>query len=163
LPFLRGSTNPVVKYLIANWQTNGIIIAQSGYPVNVTVPGDPANIGFGNQRPRLMKEPSADCGAGRLTNCIDASAFALPAPFTFGDAPRNAVRGPGFVNVDFSLFKNIRFTEQVNLQVRAEAFNLMNTPQFGNPNAVFNTPQFGTVSGTQNPNRQIQLGLKLLF
>ena len=61
------------------------------------------------------------------------------------------------------MFKNLPLTERFNVQVRGEAFNLLNTPQFGNPNAVFNTPQFGTVTGTQNPNRQIQLGLKLLF
>jgi hypothetical protein len=163
LPFLKGSTNPLIKYVVANWQTNGILTIQSGYPFNVTVPGDPANIGFQNQRPNLLRQPTADCGAGRLVNCISADAFAVPAAFTFGTTPRNALRGPGFSNVAFSLFKNIPVTERVRFQVRGEAFNLLNTPAFSNPSAVLTTPQFGTVTGTQNSNRQIQLGLKLLF
>ncbi|MEJ7607278.1 MAG: hypothetical protein WKF37_13685, partial [Bryobacteraceae bacterium] len=163
LPFLRGSTNAFVKNIIANWQTNSIITAQSGFPFNVTVPGDPANIGFGNQRPNLLRQPTSDCGEGKLTACIARDAFALPSAFTFGNAPRNALRGPGFVNIDFSIFKNLVFTERLQLQIRGEAFNLFNTPAYGNPNAVFNTPQFGSVTSTQNNNRQIQLGVKLLF
>jgi hypothetical protein len=163
LPFLKGSANPFVKYVIANWQTNGIVTSQSGYPFNVTVPGDPANIGFQNQRPNLLRQPSSDCGSGRLANCITADAFAVPAAFTFGTAPRNVLRGPGFTNVDFSIFKNIPVGERVRFQIRGEAFNLFNTPAFGNPNAVLTTPAFGTVTSTQNNNRQMQLGLKLLF
>jgi outer membrane receptor protein involved in Fe transport len=163
LPFLRGSTNPFVKHVIANWQTNGIITAQSGYPVNVTVPGDPANIGFQNQRPNLLRDVKADCGGGRLVNCIPADGFAVPANYTFGTTPRNYLRGPGFTNIDFSIFKNVVLTERFRFQIRGEAFNLFNTPAFGNPNAVLTTSQFGTITGTQNNNRQIQLGLKLLF
>jgi hypothetical protein len=87
----------------------------------------------------------------------------VPAAFTFGTTPRNALRGPGFTNVDFSVFKNVVITERVRFQIRGEAFNLFNTPAFGNPNAVLTTGQFGTVTSTQINNRQIQLGLKLLF
>jgi hypothetical protein len=163
LPFLRGSGNPFIKHVVANWQTNGIVTAQSGYPFNVTVPGDPANIGFGNQRPNLLRNVKADCGGGRLVNCIPVDAFAVPANFTFGTTPRNALRGPGFTNVDFSIFKNVLLTERFRLQIRGESFNLLNTPAFNNPNAVLTTSQFGTVTSTQNNNRQIQLGLKLLF
>ena len=163
LPFLKGTANPFLKHAIAGWQVNGIWTSQSGYPFNVTIPGDPANVGFQSQRPNLLKQPTADCGAGKLTNCISADAFALPTAFTFGNTPRNALRGPGFTNIDFSLFKNVSITENTRLQIRGEAFNLSNTPAFGNPNATFNTPQFGSVTGTQNNNRQIQLGLKLLF
>jgi hypothetical protein len=163
LPFLRNSNVAVFKHVLGGWQANGILISQSGYPVNITVPGDPANIGFQNQRPNLLRDATANCGGGRLTGCIPADAFALPAQFTFGTTPRNYLRGPGFTNVDFSVFKNVQITERMRFQIRGEAFNLLNTPQFGNPNAVLTTAQFGTITGTQNDNRQIQIGLKLLF
>ena len=163
LPFLKGNANPFVKYVIAGWQTNGILTLQSGYPFNITVPGDPANVGFGNQRPNILRNAQADCGGGRLTNCIPVDAFALPAQFTFGTTAKNALRGPGLKNLDFSLFKNVNITESFKIQIRGEAFNLTNTPSFGNPNAVLTTPAFGTVTSLQNNNRQVQLGLKLLF
>ncbi len=157
LPWLRRNL------LIGGWQANGIVTLQSGYPFNVTVPGDPANTGLGNQRPNLVHSATANCGDGHLTNCIDASAFALPTPYTYGNAGRNILRGPGLVNVDFSLFKNFHVTERFNLQVRGEAFNLTNTPGFSNPNSTFNTSSFGSITSTANNNRQVQLGAKILF
>jgi hypothetical protein len=165
LPFLRQSSNPIVKYAIANWQINGIMTLQSGFPFNVVVPGDPANIGtsVGTQRPNIVGTPSADCGGQKLTGCIDASAFALPRDYTFGNAGRNILRGPGLTNIDFSLFKNVPIGERVKVQIRGEAFNVSNTPGFANPNSTFNTAAFGTISATANNNRQIQLGAKILF
>src|SRR5215813_7366077 len=76
-------------------------------PFNVTIPDDVANIGRPNQRPNVVGTPSADCNSSHLTNCIDASAFAVPAPFTFGNFRRNQLYGPALLNTDFSLFKNI--------------------------------------------------------
>ena len=164
LPWLRTSSMPIAKYVIGGWQANGIFIAQSGYPFNVVVPGDPANTSVGNQRPNLIGTPTADCGRGKLTNCINSSAFALPVTNgPYGNAGRNILRGPGFANVDFSLFKNIPIGEKVKFQFRAEAFNLLNTPQFANPNSTFNTATFGSITSTANPNRQIQFGAKILF
>ena len=157
IPWLRRNL------FVGGWQTNGIVTLQSGYPFNVTVPGDPANTGLGNQRPNLVHSATANCGDGNLTNCIDASAFTLPTQYTYGNAGRNILRGPGLVNVDFSLFKNFHLTERFNLQVRGEAFNLTNTPGFSNPNSTFNTSTFGSITSTANNNRQVQLGAKILF
>ena len=157
LPWLRRNL------ILGGWQANGIVTLQSGYPFNVTVPGDPANTGLGNQRPNLVHSATSNCGDGHLTNCIDASAFTLPTPYTYGNAGRNILRGPGLVNVDFSLFKNFHVTERFNLQVRGEAFNLTNTPGFSNPNSTFNTSSFGSITSTANNNRQVQLGAKILF
>jgi len=166
LPFFRQTSNPALKYAVAGWQTNAIVTVQSGYPFNVTVPGDPATTGVGNERPNLLKTATSNCGDGHLTNCIDASAFALPAAFTYGNAGRNILRGPGLVNIDFSLFKNFNITERAKVQIRGEAFNLSNTPGFSNPNATFNPvnlASFGSITSTANNNRQIQLGAKILF
>ncbi|MCA1585117.1 MAG: TonB-dependent receptor, partial [Acidobacteria bacterium] len=98
VPFLKDSSNAVIKYVVAGWQIGGVTTVQSGTPVNVTITTDRANIGItGLQRPNLVGPvPSLNCQAsptGRdLINCFDASAFALPDQFTFGDAPRNVLR-----------------------------------------------------------------------
>ena len=133
------------------------------------VPGDPANTSLGNQRPNLLKTATSNCGSGHLSNCIDASAFAAPTPYTYGNAGRNILRGPGLFNADLSFFKDFSFTERARLQIRAEAFNTTNTPGFGNPNGTFipnapvNTTAFGNITSTANNNRQIQFGAKILF
>ena len=112
VPFLKTSSNPVLKYVVAGWQVAGVTTIQSGTPVNVTLSGDPANIGVGEQRPNLVgPAPSLDCqptaNSRELVNCYDAAAFAVPAPFTFGNAPRNVLRGPKSNTTDLSLMKNI--------------------------------------------------------
>jgi outer membrane receptor protein involved in Fe transport len=163
LPFFSSSQNAVVRQALGGWQTNGIVTLQTGFPFTVTQPNDIANTGVGNQRPYLVAKPKDNCGDGHLQGCIDASAFALPAPYTYGNARRNLLYGPGLYNVDFSAFKNFRIGEVSQLQFRAEFFNLLNTPAFSNPNAVLTTSSFGTITSTKRDNREIQFGLKLMF
>ena len=83
--------------------------------------------------------------------------------------PPNILQGPGTKNVDFSVFKNTHLSESKVLQLRAEFFNLFNTPQFNNPSATVGTTTFGKVSsaGTeplfQRLERQVQLAAKINF
>ena len=116
IPFLKSSTQPLLKYVVAGWQVSGVTTVQSGSPVNVTLSTDRANIGItGQQRPDLIGAvPALNCVADpdparrrQLMNCYDAAAFALPAQFTFGNAPRNVLRGPKFASTDLSLMKNV--------------------------------------------------------
>ncbi len=95
-------------------------------------------------------------------NCFDASAFALPAEFTFGNAPRNVLRGPKFASTDLSMMKNVPLGGKVQFQLRAEIFNIFNTVNYGNPNASFLSSAFGTITSAGSM-RQMQLGGKLLF
>jgi hypothetical protein len=86
----------------------------------------------------------------------------------FGNAARRVARGPGSRNLDFSLFKNFRIRERANVQFRAEAFNLTNTPTFFLPSAnnaslTIGTPSFGQLSSSSATGRQVQFGLKLAF
>jgi hypothetical protein len=82
---------------------------------------------------------------------------------------RNSVIGPSFVNTDLSLLKNTKITEAVNLQFRAEAFDIFNHPNFGNPSLNVGSSNFGSITSTRFPNgdfgsaRQLQLALKLQF
>ena len=86
----------------------------------------------------------------------------MQAPqFTLGTSSRNPVRGPHYRNFDLALIKRVRFSEAMNLEIRAEAFNLTNTPPLGAPNAVLG-PGFGSITSAGDP-RVIQLGAKFNF
>jgi hypothetical protein len=169
IPFLKGSTQPILKYVVAGWQVSGVTTVQSGTPVNVTISTDLANIGIsGQQRPNLVgAAPSLDCvpnpaNPPQLMNCFDASAFAMPDAYTFGSAPRNVLRGPKFVSTDLSLLKNIPIGGPATFQLRVEMFNVFNNVNFGNPNGVFGSTAFGRITSA-SAMRQVQLGGKLLF
>jgi len=176
LPFFSGARNLLLRGVLGGWQTNGIITVQSGQPFNIIMGGDNSNTGNANQRPNLIGAVSASCDGSRPgVNCVDVSAFRQPAPYTYGNAGRNIVRGPGVNTVNFSAFKNFAFKERFNVQFRAEMFNLLNTPQFNNPNFTLpllsagtaytasNIANFGTITSTRYDNRQIQFALKFLF
>lgn len=73
------------------------------------------------------------------------------------------MRGPGINDWDFNLAKTFTFSERLRLEFRAEAFNLLNHPQYGFPDTTITDPTYGQISGTRLDPRQIQFGLKLLF
>ncbi len=169
LPFLKDSTQPILKHVVAGWQVSGVTTLQSGSPVNVTIGNDQANIGIsGVQRPNLVgAAPSMNCvpnpaSPPQLMNCFDTAAFALPAQFTFGNAPRNVLRGPRSLISDLSLMKNVLLGGGATFQIRVEMFNVFNTVNWGGPNAVFNSANFGRITSA-GAMRQVQIGGKLLF
>ena len=161
LPFFRNSQT-VVGTLLGGWQLAGVTTLQSGTPINVTIGTDRANTGSPNQRPDVVGTPSSNCGAGNLVNCIDATAYALPAQFTFGNAERNHLRGPKRVVTDLTLSKSFPLGGPAQLQFRVEAFNVFNTANFNNPGSTFGTSNFGRITSAQDM-RQIQLGARLSF
>lgn len=154
--------------LINDWQINGILTMQSGQPYTAYLPGEFDNsntgrslFGFGaGDRPNLIGDPNL--AAPDPQQWFDAGAFALPPYGSFGNAGRGVIGGPGLANVDFSLLKDTPIGEGVKLQLRAEFFNLLNTPNFLNPNVFFTTPGFGRVLAARD-GREIQLGVKLIF
>ena len=135
---------------------------------------DRANIGItGLQRPDLIGAvPDLNCqpnSAGttevarrQLINCYDKAAFALPAPFTFGNTSRNVLRGPKFSSTDLSFMKNVPVGGTARLQVRVEIYNIFNQVNYGNPNASLDSAAFGSITSAGSM-RQFQLGGKLLF
>ena len=164
-------------YILGNWQVNSIITARSGTVINPTnsFNGDTANAGGGNQRISFNGDPES--GARHtISSYFNPTAFVTPAPGTYGNAGLNSLRGPGFWNVDFSLFKNFPIRERASFQFRAEAFDLFNHPNLSNPNASFAGTTvnnngttsynngFNTITSTlPNSNRVIQLAGKILF
>lgn len=154
--------------LLGGWQVNGIVAIQAGQPYTVALPPELDNsntgrssFGFGaGDRPNIVGDPRLGQPDPQLW--FNPEAFALPAFGAFGNAGRNIVAGPGLANADLSLLKNIALAQDATLQLRAEAFNLLNTPNFLNPNIFFGTPGFGRVLAARD-GREVQFGLKLIF
>ena len=157
--------NGILNYVIGGWKTNGIFTWQGGLPYTPTLNSSVSNAG--GSRPDLLRDATLDDPDRAMwfdTSFKTANAaWGEPAQFAFGNAGRNILRGPGRVNLDFSLFKDIPITERFNVQFRAEMFNLFNTPQFGLPNSAIGAPNAGTITSIVGNPRQIQLGLRLAF
>ncbi len=167
LPFFKESGNGFLREVLGGWQVSGVATFQSGTPINVTILGDRANTTSPNQRPDLVGSlPSLSCqtnpnGPG-LVNCIDSSAFAMPAQYTYGNLGRNALRGLGYSRTDLSLMKAFTFAGKYRAIFMAQVFNLFNEVNWNNPNAQVGNASFGRVTSAQDM-RQAELGLKFTF
>jgi hypothetical protein len=116
------------------WQLNTIISVQSGRPIPVANSTDTSGRFYFNQRPNLVPGVNPILSHWTpSTGYLNPLAFVQPAFGTFGDLGRNSIFGPGLSNVDFSITKNTRLTEWLNLQLRAEFFNIFNHPNFALP------------------------------
>ena len=109
-----------------------------------------------------LRDPNLPGGERTPERWFDTSAFALPAPYTFGSAPRNSVIGPGFANVDFALAKTWALRGPSQLEFRWEVFNLLNRANFDLPNRIFGNANFGRIFSAKSP-REMQFGLRLTF
>src|SRR5437870_8782502 len=132
-----GGATGLVEKLIGNWQWNGIVSAQSGYPImplvgsNRSGNGDARNPDVPNWNPDFKGKVILGVGEFKKTgHYFDPNAFVLPAAGTFGNVARGALMGPGYFNVNTSLFKRIPLKESLNLQFRVEAFNVLNHANF---------------------------------
>jgi len=166
IPLGRGQSHSAGKsfltYAAANWQLNGILSLYSGVPFDVTVNGDIANTGNILERANLVLNDPYAPNKGP-NGWLNPAAFAVPPDYTFGSLGRNSLRTDWTRNLDFSLFRNFPIRERTTIQFRAEAFNLTNTPVFGQPNSILNAPNFGIINSTRNSPRQVQFSLKALF
>ena len=163
LPFLRNSRS-LLGNAFGNWQISGVAFFRSGAPLSVLDATDTAGVGSGSaSQPWTVSGSTAATGAtGVGQPWFNAAAFSVPRAGTFGNAPLNLLRGPGFQNWDVALFKNFRFTERLSGQLRAESFNFLNHPLLSNPNTNPRSGDFSRVTSKYNE-RNLQLGLKIIF
>lgn len=152
-----------IRRWLAGWQVSGIVSLQSGLPLTISQATNfNAFAGFGAQRPNRLANPNLPAASRSLSRWFDTSAFQAAPQFTIGTSSRNPVRGPAHRNVDLALVKRFALAERLNLDFRAEVFNLANTPPLEAPNMVLGTPGFGAITSAGDP-RVIQLALKLSF
>jgi len=166
--FLSGA-HGFTQAAVGGWQLNSIDTFATGAPFTPVMVSSLLNSGSAAQWPNRI-------GSGVVENqsiqrWFNPADFISPGNYTFGNSGRNILFGPGTKQFDLSLFKEFYFTENTtrHLQFRAEAFNVLNTPQFNNPNAQIGNPAAGTITSAgapllfQRTSRQIQLALKLYW
>jgi hypothetical protein len=174
----------IVGDIVGLWELTSMVVARTGFPVNVTIDRSASVVPDGNttdQRPDLLPGVSLTPPGGKtIAEWINPAAFAAPAPGTFGNSPRDLARGPGAWQFDFGVGKHIPLTERVQLEFRTEFFNIFNHPQYGLPQSDI-TPYlagtqgvFGAIIQTVNTTtpvspvgtgtpREIQFVLKVIF
>jgi hypothetical protein len=146
------------------WQLGGIWSAFSGGPLGISATTNNTFSQGGGQRPNWTGV-SAKLDNPTPARWFDTSQFSNPAAYTFGNTSRTfgGLRSDGTAQIDMTLTKNTRILEKLNLQFRAEVFNLTNSARFSPPNQSFGNAQFGVVSAQNNLPRIVQFGLKLVY
>ena len=174
LPFgreQRWASRGLASKIVGGFQVNGIFSAMSGTPFSI-VQGSGASLnaaGSGQVPDQVLSEVAFPGGIGLGNPYFDRSAFAvvnIPAnlPQRFGNVGRNTLRGPSFRNLDLGLFRTFSFSEHVKLQFRAEALNVLNHPNFANPNGDISSATFGFVTATTGTGeRNLRFGARLSF
>jgi hypothetical protein len=136
---------------ISGWQISGLIRAQTGDAVPITqATNNNSSLGFAVQRPNRIANPN-DLAGRSVAKYFDTSAFTATPQFAIGSSSRNPVRGPGLQNADLMIGKTFRITERLNFELRAEAFNVSNTPPLNDPNGSFGSAAFGSITSAGNP------------
>ena len=167
LPFGKGRKCPsdggVLSPVVGGWQVNNIISLLSGDPFSVTATGRRST------RPQATSAPTWSRARSRSPAASGAGDLVRPDRLRPGDAAAirhgrvNLLRGPGFANWDFGLFRHFRITEKLTLQFRVESFNFTNTPKFNNPTGDITNANFARITGARGDQRQFRFGLRLGF
>jgi len=177
LPIPKDWTQGAAKsFAFGGWELGGILTAQSGVPFTAILGGDPLGLNSSDPWAYPNRVAGPGCNSlvnpGNANNYIKLQCLAFPAPTTLlGNLGRNALIGPGLVDLDFAVFKNFpirRISETAKLQFRAEMFNIFNRANFAPPVAnetVFDqsgnpVPGAGAINETTTSSRQIQFGFK---
>jgi hypothetical protein len=167
----------VASHIVGGWQVSNILSFYKGTPFSVTASGTSLNAPENEQRADQVKSDVQILGGIGSTNAyFDPLAFAPVTAARFGTAPFNVLRGPGVASWDLMVFRQFQLPRSLNLQIRAEAFNMTNRPRFNNPAAnvsnlrlnpdgtVNNLNGYAVITGTQDGSeRQVRFGIRLAW
>lgn len=167
------NNNSLASRLVGGWQVNTILTLQTGVPFDVTAPDQSFTGPSHASRANCIGDPfagastnPADIVAGGPGFFINPAAFSLAAPGTFGTCAPRMFHGPGFENLDLSLFKSFALGESRRVELRGEFFNALNHANFSNPSTSYNPANlgsFGKVFNTVGDPREVQLAVKFYF
>jgi Carboxypeptidase regulatory-like domain len=177
---LLGNVPRFANTLVSGWTVNSIVTLQGGFPFSPQLSFNPSNNGDTRNPVRPFANPAfkGPVILGKPDRWFDPNAFLAPVSTPasmaaanggfYGNVGRDTLTGPGLATWDFSVLKDTRIRERLNLQFRAEIFNLLNRANFNLPNAVVFTPSgvsptAGAITSTSTTSRQVQFGLKLLW
>jgi hypothetical protein len=158
-PFLQSGVGAAI---LGGWQLTNIMSLSSGFPRDPATGQDRANTGSTN-RPDTVSGQDPNDGPKTIDEWFNTAAFVIQPQFTYGNAVRNSITGPGIFNFDMSILRNFRFATSKNLQLRLEVFNAFNQPVWQDPNTSVNSANYGTILSTRKPMRELQLGVKFAF
>ena len=171
LPFGKGqmflNKGGVMNYVAGGWSFNSVGIFQTGFPLQISQATNlNSPFGYASQRPNATGVSAATSGSleDRLGGYINPAAFSQAPIGTFGNVARTiSLRGPGQVNWDVSIFKDVILKEKLKCQFRMEALNATNTPLFAAPSTSFGSSSFGKITSQVNFARQLQMALRFSF
>jgi hypothetical protein len=155
--------------IAGGWQINGVLSVYSGAPFWISAPGNSLNAPGSPQLADRVKSSVAIYGPhGLASPYFDTTAFAAVTTARFGTSSFDSLRGPGFGNFDFGLFRTFPVWERLNVQLRMEALNLTNHPNFSNPDTGVTDSNFGLINSTFGgsrviPERYFRIGAKFNF
>ena len=164
LPFGKGrhfmSNAPtVVEKLVGGWQLAGITTLGSGGFLSVSF--NSTQTGWPSGRANIVGDPMAS--SHNQYQWFNPAAYAVPSPFTYGNSAPASIQGPGSISWDTALFKHTKLSERLDLEVRAEAFNILNHANLGNPGTNISVPaSVGLITG-RNGSRVVQFGARIAF
>ncbi len=155
---VQGWKNAIVN----NWQGNAIVSLQTGLPFNVVSGTDRSLSGINNDYADQVGNPARPPNTSKVKEYFNTAAFVPAATGTFGDVGRNSLRGPGYADVDLSVFKDLFRFDRFQSQFQAEAFNAFNRANFANPQNSLSSGTYAQITGASSP-RVFQFALKLTF
>lgn len=147
---------------ISGWEIGGLVRIQSGDAVPISQATNfNSALGYALQRPNRIANPN-DFANRSASEFFNVAAFTTAPQFTIGNSSRNPIRGPGLQNADLMIGNTFHIKESMSLEVRAEAFNVSNTPPLNDPNGSFGAAAFGTITTAGNP-RDFEFAAKFHF
>jgi hypothetical protein len=158
-----GLASAVASAILSQWRVSGILSARSGSWLTVTTGTDRALNGQRFQEQRVNQVSDDVYGDGTLNNYLNRAAFAQPALGTFGNHVRNSIEGPGYWAVNLALTKVVSFATSQSVELRLEAFNMLNNFNRGAPGTNLNLATFGRVQSISGEPRIMQFGVKYSF
>jgi hypothetical protein len=152
-----------MKQVIGGWQIAGLFTAQSGTALDITMDGALLRTPGNQQRPDKVRDAEILGNVGGGQTWFDISAFAAPAPNSFGNLTRNGadVNAPAYYNLDASLVKRFDIGKKL-AEFRVDAFNVTNTLHPNPPGTTFGSATFGQITGAFDP-RLVRFGLRFVF
>ncbi len=142
--------------------TYRFISVQSGMPVTVTqATNNNSFAGIALQRPNLGANPNLSPDLRTPVRFFNTLAFSTAPQFTFGTASRNPVNGPAYRDLDLAMAKHISLPGETSIEFRGEIFDILNTPEFSQPNGSFGAPAFGSITSTVTDPRVVQFAIRI--
>ena len=162
-PGRRWLSRGLLGNAIGGWEISTLTTIRSGPAYGVTTQTNTCQcFSAGPQRANILRDPALPADKRTVQQWFDTTAFSQPANYTFGTAGRAVGRSPGAATVNLALMKNFKQIERIRIQLRGEAFNLLNHANFGNPASAHGGAGFGTITASADP-RIMQVGLKVYF